>query len=723
MLTDSPPEEGALLMPCTDLDSHFSFNSCPHSSHGFVCTTTDQPNENQDAGNPCVYPSPPPTTSQPKQNVPLPSAARYHQHQFGGILDSPLVLMKAPAHSPLSPPPTIPTLTHALPPSDAQDSQVPSLLLPIEELHDESQSSPRPRTPQLLSPISPEWLPTRKPEEEEDVYTVDDSRHDCVLMSQPVGAYDYSFDSDADDDILGNAGTFRRPALLPLDIPMYQHKDEMILDDHDNNSGVGAPEGVLLGFPGTMAHPHRIVGGHDSDADSMSPFDYAPPSPSSSRDFDSPSPMSESDLEDDLGFGPSSYLPSPLRSFACLSPELDDLDLDMALGPGLGLAPSPSRRSVASLPDLDDEYDAQSSHHCHSDSWASFLTSPLDSSSSSAVADATTDDSDVPMSPPPSDSVPTPVSSSSLSDADAKPTHPPANSLGLDLPPISLPFKPPPPSILDPFTPAELAARLPASFPEAELDALLAVRGRAREALAACAAAPGQSPSTMDVSSDSPNNNDNSDPNSNSSSSGNVVAAGSGTAAPSGVLDHELRRNVPRDAGEPRRRRKRAKELGREVDALVGLVLGILPPAAGSAANTCTTTTASSSASASTLTPPDCADEQSMHLIPPLPEPPAKDKGTGGMRLRREKAGLAGLESVQQLVARMILRRRERCVRGLDGGVGRKGMRRPSSPLAVPRSLNLEEGDEGWGDEGGEEEDAEPPTPLSPVADAMELDG
>ncbi|KAJ7310634.1 hypothetical protein DFH08DRAFT_457198 [Mycena albidolilacea] len=634
MVTDSPPDDGALLMPCTDLDPHFSFTSCPHSSHGYVCTTTAQPHENQDPRKHPVYPSPPPTASQPKRNVPLPAAARY-QHHFGGILDSPVVLTKAPSHTPLSPPPTIPTPTHALPLSDAHDAHFASLLLPISEQR-ESQSP----KPQLLSPISPEWTPNNKPQ---DLFAVDDSG-DCVLMSQPsAGAYDqYSFASDVDDDILGGAASFGRPALHALDIPMYHNKDEMELTHHDDDDPAGQP-GVLLGFPGT----HLIEGGDDPD-DATSPFEYMATSPSSSRsshssrDFDSPS--SESDLDDldfdlDMGPGPSSYSPSPLRSFASLpSPDLDDLDLDMDLGPGLGM--SPSRRSVASLPLFDDD-DAY---------LADFPASP---SSYSYDTDSSSDSGADPFEPDPDRSISPPRSASPPLALD--PASPHVNALCLDLPAdLAPPKAPPPPSILDPYTPVELAALLPPCLPPAELDALLAVRSRARVALAAYTAAP---------------------------ASGGSGDEGEPSLA---LLDHELRRTVPRDAGEPRRRRKRAKEIGREVDALVGLALGLLPPSPSSE-STATTSVALDTGSSRT------AD--------------IKDKDKGALTLRREKAGLAGLASVPQLVARMILRRRERCVRGLDGGGGRARLKSPS-PL---RCFSLE------GDE--------PPPMASPILCPMELDG
>jgi hypothetical protein len=367
-----------------------------------------------------------------------------------------------------------------------------------------------------------------------------------------------------------------------------------------------AVQGVLLGFHGVM--PHLIEEGEDA----TSPFEYMPPSPSSSRDFDA---SSESDLDDldfgmDLSPGPSSYSPSPLRSFASLpSPDLDDLDLDMDLGPGLGMSPSPSRRCVASLPSFDE---SDSPYYDFSDT---------DRSSDSSES------SDLSMSPPPPHSPPLPT-------VGVSPQSPHPNALCLDLPVDTLLPKPaPPPSILDAYSPSELAARLPPNFSENELTALLAVRTRAHIALAACTAAP--PPST--------------------------------TSGLSLALDHELRRTVPRDAGEPRRRRKRAKELGREVDALVGLALGLLPTEADR----------------------DGSETQ-------------KKAGKAGAGVvRRDKAGLAGLASVPQLVARMILRRRERCVRGLEGG-GRR-MRTPS-PLRVCFYL---EGDE-------------PPPASEP---AMEVDG
>ncbi|KAJ7142096.1 hypothetical protein C8R43DRAFT_1238208 [Mycena crocata] len=605
MVTDYPADEAALsalLMPCNDHDPHFSFTSCPHSSsHGFVCTTTEA-HENEDAGKHSVYPSPPPTTSQPKRNVPLPAAPRQQQY-FGGILDSPVVLMSAPAQTPLSPPPTIPTPTHALPPSDGQispDAPFSSLLQPIPE-HDSPQ--------QLLSPISPEWTTNRKHEDE--LFDGDE----CVLMSQPnKGAYDYPFSSDADHDILGGVASFGRPALRHLDIPMY----------HDPDA-----QGVLLGFSGV---PNTM--------EEMSPFEF---SPISSSSFGS---LSESDLDDlDLG-GPSSYNSPSLRSFASLpSPDLDDLDLDMDLAPGI-MSPSPSRRCITSLPSFDE---------------SEYL--PLSCATGASDQAKLPEPQDISMSPP--HSPPSPLT-------------PHANSLLLELPPPE-PKPTKTPSILDTLSPTQLASMLPTGYPSAELDALLDVRRRAGITLAALSCGTSAFPSS-----------------------------------PSLGLDHELRRNVPRDSGEPRRRRKRAKELGREVDALVGLALGLLP-----------TPTSDPSASAAAAAAPQEVDVPTLFPTPPasasasgsgagyfdavdaeLPKDasdeaaPAKAKA----KVKSDKAGLAGIASMPQLVARMILRRRERCVRGLaEGGGNVRG--RGVSPLR-----------DAWFAED------EPPPPEGPLPASMDVD-
>ncbi|KAJ7604125.1 hypothetical protein FB45DRAFT_64483 [Roridomyces roridus] len=568
--TEAPDGVLPVFMPCNDQDPPFSFTS----SHGFVCTTTNP-----------VYPSPPPTATQPKRSVPLP-------HQFGGILDSPVVYIGASGASTLpSPPPTIPISTHALPPADTIDTHlrepVPSssLLQPILE-HDH-ESEPHPGQSQLLSPISPEWTTNRKPGDGDDMFTAAVDAHspsDCVLMSQPSeGGYSY------DDEILDTAAPFGRPALRPLDIPSYHDPDTMLQGD-------ASGRGVLLGFPGVTP---LLQIEQDKDV-ATSPFEYMPLSPLSP--FPSDYSSSVGSDSDDFEFG------SPLRSFTFLpSPELDDLDIDMDLGPAAAM--SPSRRCVASLPSLEDD---------------------------ETVLDFTFDQPD--SQEPVDVSMASPPSSPSM---DLPTTDPSNNTLLLDLPPPGHASSSKTPSILDAHTPETLVALLPPDYPPAELEALLGVRQRARLTLAEL-----QQQSTF--------------------GGGRVESCG---------LDDELRRSVPRDSGEPRRRRKRAKEVGKEVDALVGLVCGILPGGPPSSV--------SSSAA--------LAEDES-----PSETERAKARAKG------DKAGFAGLVSVPQLVARMIWRRRERCVRGIAEARGRE--QKMASPLRWS-----------FGVEGDEDE----PPPES----AMDVDG
>ncbi|KAJ7071802.1 hypothetical protein B0H15DRAFT_87849 [Mycena belliarum] len=682
----------------------FSFTACPHtSSHGFhpdsnACTTTAEPheyqsphesrtheneiyNENQPEKHrsSAVYPSPPPTADEPRRSVPLPLQKQgQEQHggtRFGGILDSPVVFLRtgpAPATGtwtwtgaaavPLSPPPTLPTQTTALPPSP-----VLSLLEPIEEddlqpiEEDELQDvaeQPQPES-QLLSPISPEW--TTHSSESGDGGALEE---DCVLMAQPAFTrYNPSFARHApadvqDDDVLHGCGVaeddvanalgFERPALAPLDIPNpMQNLEHPGTHDEESEQGkrddiyTGAPLGFsgvqsmeeerytdaplrfmsyrpatadisiyqdrgLLGFPGKQLIDETMDVSHEL----MSPFFSSPSSSSSSSPLDD---LDELYSDDDTKMHVDewdSYAPTPLRSFASLpAPELDELGLDTDLGPGFGESPSPSRWCASPLP-------AFTSH----DECDEAFPMPLPDEPPSPYGGGS--DSSMSQIPPPSPSR--------------------GNALLLDLPPAP-PSAAPAPSPLDAYSADELAARLPPGIPPTELDALLALRARAADALAQA-----------------------------------VADAASGAGATNadmcgGTLEYELRRHAPRDAGEPRRRRKRAKEVGREVEALLGLVLGVLPP--------CPSASASSSSSRAPSSPG-----------PSTSSALAEEKRE--KKLRGEKAGLAGLASVPALVARMILRRRERAVRGIGESRARAGNR---GALLSPCPLD---------------EDAEPPPPI-----------
>ncbi|KAJ7689866.1 hypothetical protein B0H17DRAFT_602651 [Mycena rosella] len=821
----------------------FSFTPCPHShSCGFVCTTTpasndhdrqthenpqhedetENPHENENENendntheNPgaqnekhtayrahTVYPSPPPTADEPKRSVPLPGAQQHQQHQrqeegsyaYGGILDSPVVLMRAacapgltlpmplPAPmrgpGPLSPPPTLPTPTHALPPGDPP-------LQPIAEHEGEApeyESGEWYEEQQLLSPISPEWTTHRAAAGEACGLMADgDGDGDgeseaCVLMAQP--RYPPPRAEAEGDDVLGAAGAgpaLRRlrgfpgdrgaaavhlgfpgvmghralggtdalalyhtheqqdsPALLAQQIPMDEDENEeemyagaqQILDappacdratpcdfdldsysyadsdsdsldsdhTHDHDAMQASP---VLGFPGAQmldeedpscaSHVFEIeptvLFDHDRDA----PLLGFPGVPGVQMQ-DSPvllgflgAQMLHEDRDEDededseRGFAP--HAPSPFLGF----PGVQMLDEeDEGLSPPFDHAKAPSlfEHDRAILRD----FDRASSPFSSPESLPDFYSdSDSDASSISDLADMDDLDMDMDMdldlasphasplrafaslpspdlddldlgadlgfagpaaSPSPSRRAAAPLPAFDAEpffpacgvfapDAANLPTDPdltPSNALLLDLP--APPAAPGAPSPLAALSPAQLAARLPPGYPPAELHALLAVRHRAAAALARALA---------DASPPAPG-----------------VAGG---------LEYELRKNVPRDAGEPRRRRKRAKEMGREVDALVGLVVGL------------STSTSSSSTSTSSSTSSAAADEERRQR-----------------KRRGEKAGLglAGLASVPALVARMILRRRERCVRGLGEGRARVG---GPSPL---RHVVLD------GEEGGE---------------------
>ncbi|KAJ7041892.1 hypothetical protein C8F04DRAFT_110838 [Mycena alexandri] len=854
------------------LGPRFSFTACPHPQ-GFVCTITHEnndtdknnANENGDENthesqyeNPnndsdsdshsaavIVYPSPPPTASTQKRSVPLPGPASnsssgssagcskqnaQHYH-FGGILDSPVVLMKhtcpcapsgfagawAPLPSivgpgphnafPLSPPPTIPTPTHALPPASPRPSS--SLLLPIPE---DDQSSDdyggggderRSTALQLLSPLSPEWTSNRRTPEAEagdgdDVQLDERSGEagDSVLMAQD--------DADAgtdDSDVLAARGGFGRPALHPLDIPMSASRSMFPLSKaegpHEDLDGAH----LLLGF-GVMPPHLQLQGDEDaamqmplSPASLRSTTSFGSLSPSSAcssgsfSSFDSHSSASELELElDDLGMdmddhssslsvsawgppsppsslypsspytygygaplaGPSSYHSPALRALPLLSPppkaspspspsssffhendeakyeeeELEELDLDMELGLGFGMSssPSPSRRAVARLPELEEDADAPffdfNRGNAFDETGGTDALGDSGADAGSRIRMMEDADTTLQLEPPDPPHVPSlwgqdvDLASSTAGDTDS------GNALHLSLPlpsasdPANKAFSPPP-SILDGYTPAELVMRLPSPDADAsdaprrrmreELEGLLAVRARARVALAACqqsaSSSPSSTPSASSSASASPTSSPSASPSPEPQENGG--ASGSGSAGPTPtVLDHELRRTVPRDAGEPRRRRKRAKELGREVDALVGLRLGLLPPPVVVPVPVVAPVSvfAAPAALASDLSGdvqlPDVEQQQKTQKQPQLAKP---------HNIRRDKAGLAGLASVPQLVARMILRRRERCVRGLDGGAGKAGRGRGASPLRVGVVFGEDDEEE----EDGEAQDAE----------------
>src|ERR1700722_5760482 len=180
----SPPEFNHFVFPSSGLEPWQSSHHSPHrcgdlclsasSDRGLLHGPVDlQARHHHSLDASGAYLSPPPTGSQAKLCIPLPYVlSTFADFQTGGILDSPPVLRRI-AQFPLSPPPTDPTSTLALPPTEDTVNHgidTPIALSPEDEhisLSDLEQSennnisysgdSAKRRTgPQLLSPLSPE---------------------------------------------------------------------------------------------------------------------------------------------------------------------------------------------------------------------------------------------------------------------------------------------------------------------------------------------------------------------------------------------------------------------------------------------------------------------------------------------------------------------------------------------------------------------------------------
>lgn len=274
-----------------------------------------------------LYPSPPHTSSQPKQSVPLPSnedLACPIPH-FGGVLDSPMIYKHEALRcvAPLSPPPTAPTPTQALPPTEHD------LLSTVEhgDYHEAPQagdghlatvSAHAANAVQLLSPLSPEWETNQM----SDMPSPESSK-DSVLLSSPrllpisPGSFDYL-------EYCADGPSCERPFLPLLDIPdRFPHSDD--------SWGDYLPPSMDMDFGGFKGLP-------------MVSSPPASPQPSILK------------LDDDIVFDEpfldqSQLFPHPsspsIHSIRPLSFDLDD-DIDSYQHPS-----SPSRRSFSSLPALD----------------------------------------------------------------------------------------------------------------------------------------------------------------------------------------------------------------------------------------------------------------------------------------------------------------------------------------------------------------------------------
>ncbi|KAL0947825.1 hypothetical protein HGRIS_013893 [Hohenbuehelia grisea] len=175
------------------------------------------------------YPSPPPTHSNPKRSVPLPTIAAISAQ--GRQRKRPLRMMpeahgevperhdftSEPPHdvSPLSPPPTIPTSTLTLPPSPTRTTGRSSEC--ASSSHSEQNGQPQ----QLLSPVSPqsEWALSPIPLASDDGSVADNS--DC----------------DPSDSMFASSAGYPSPALTRPFLPLLEIPDDAASGcDSDLNS-------------------------------------------------------------------------------------------------------------------------------------------------------------------------------------------------------------------------------------------------------------------------------------------------------------------------------------------------------------------------------------------------------------------------------------------------------------------------------------------------------
>ncbi|KAF8142624.1 hypothetical protein K438DRAFT_1994789 [Mycena galopus ATCC 62051] len=144
------------------------------------------------------------------------------------------------------------------------------------------------------------------------------------------------------------------------------------------------------------------------------------------------------------------------------------------------------------------------------------------------------------------------------------------------------------------------------------------------------------------------------------------------------VLDHELRRTVPRDAGEPQRRRKRSKELGTEVDVIVGLTLGLFPPSSDPSS--------SASSSSSSLCAPDAKKKA------------VKEKATGATIRQPGVRTAARREHDPASAGAMCPRLRQRWGQGKSkGGESADNVLRVGGGRAATQSQSRDDGAESAG--------------------------
>lgn len=324
-------------------------------------------------------PSPPPTNSDPKRSVPLPSLGsnaeagpsspvssrcRHYRRLSLGSTTKSVQLLCFPAL--VTPPPTIPTQTLALPPPDA-DMVTDLELSPIPNSHDDwgtsllglpsASSFPDQENSMdhLLSPMSPEWITSGT----YDMAPSNSNTTSILLGGRRIPdpeSLPYLQESDGNNN---NTSPQCRPSLHHLDIPFSP--PNATLSDSPTPSPMDLAED-LLPTPNT---PNMDLDLHvPSTPKSLpaSPFVHEITFPPDARLYDhdfrgekyltffEPPPVSGLDFLpelDDIPDSPSSPL---LRSFSSL-PSLYDDDFDGFT------SPPPPGATLIPLPDADPEED------------------------------------------------------------------------------------------------------------------------------------------------------------------------------------------------------------------------------------------------------------------------------------------------------------------------------------------------------------------------------
>ncbi|KAG6815533.1 hypothetical protein H0H87_000921, partial [Tephrocybe sp. NHM501043] len=292
-------------------------------------------------------PSPPPTNSDPKRSVPLPSLglnaeAGPSSPRRRRFRESPRttrrVVLSCATGTPMTPPPTVPTQTMDLPPATCQS-------LPIPTEHDVWDSSlpglpPASSTPDqdngmdpLLSPISPEWTTNGIPY---DMPPTPPSTGDTSVLLG--GNHNHFFPAPCSPPYFqesndNNTSPRYRPILPHLDIPFHFQSPGSTWSESPTSSMDYDDELDMLATPSTM----------DMDMPStprslpMTPFTHE-------HDFTSDDNFFVNDFRDEKY---DYYIEPPLHEIEFL-PELDDIPNSPS---------SPSLRSFSMLPALDEDDD------------------------------------------------------------------------------------------------------------------------------------------------------------------------------------------------------------------------------------------------------------------------------------------------------------------------------------------------------------------------------